>query len=198
LKNTAFYIASRYLLSKKGSTAVTFITWLSACAMMVAVASMFIIISVFSGLEVLNQDLISDLHADLTITSKVGKTLPDLENLTKKIKENKNIAHFSRVIEEKVYIDYNDVGEIGYLRGVDSAYTSVNPINKTIFYGKYPSFKYVNEVIMENELDDRLEIPVGSNNSTATLMMPKPGVGMISKEADIFNKKDVYVTGMTC
>jgi lipoprotein-releasing system permease protein len=175
---------------------VTFITWLSACAMMVAVASMFIIISVFSGLEVLNQDLISDLHADLTITSKVGKTLPDLENLTKKIKENKNIAHFSRVIEEKVYIDYNDVGEIGYLRGVDSAYTSVNPINKTIFYGKYPSFKYVNEVIMENELDDRLEIPVGSNNSTATLMMPKPGVGMISKEADIFNKKDVYVTGI--
>lgn len=164
--------------------------------MMVAVASMFIIISVFSGLEVLNQDLISNLHADLTITSKVGKTIPDLENVTKKIRDNKNVAHFSRVIEEKVYIDYNDVGEIAYLRGVDSAYTSVNPINKTIFYGTYPSFKYVNEVLMENQLDDRLAIPVGSNNSTATLMMPKPGVGMISKEADIFNKKDIYVTGI--
>ncbi|MGS0747486.1 ABC transporter permease [Halpernia sp. GG3] len=196
MKNTAFYIASRYLLSKKGSTAVTFITWLSACAMMVAVASMFIIVSVFSGLEVLNQDLISNLHADLTITSKVGKTLPDVKNLTKKIKENKKVTHLSHLIEEKVYIDYNDVGEIGYLRGVDSAYTSVNPINKKIFYGTYPSFKYVNEVLMENQLNDRLAIPVGSNNATATLMMPKPGVGMISKEADIFNKKDVYVTGV--
>lgn len=184
------------MLSKKGSTAVTFITWLSACAMMVAVASMFIIVSVFSGLEVLNQDLISNLHADLTITSKVGKTLPDVENLTKKIKENKKVTHLSRLIEEKVYIDYNDVGEIGYLRGVDSAYTSVNPIDKKIFYGTYPSFKYLNEVLMENQLNDRLAIPVGSNNATATLMMPKPGVGMISKEADIFNKKDVYVTGI--
>ncbi len=164
--------------------------------MMVAVASMFIIISVFSGLEVLNQDLISNLHADLTITSKTGKTLPDLENLTKKIQNNKKIAHFSKVIEEKIYIDYNDVGEIAYLRGVDSAYISVNPINKSIFYGTYPSFKYVNEVLMENKLNDRLAIPVGSNNSTATLLMPKPGVGMISKEADIFNKKDIYVTGI--
>lgn len=196
MKNTAFYIAKRYLLSKKGSTAVTFITWLSACAMMVAVASMFIIISVFSGLEVLNQDLISNLHADLTITSKVGKTLPDLENLSKKIQNNKNIEHFSKIIEEKVYVDYNNVGEIGYLRGVDSAYTSVNPINKTIIYGTYPSFKYLNEVIMDNQLDDRLAIPVNSNNATATLLMPKPGVGMINKEADIFNTKNVYVTGI--
>lgn len=184
------------MLSKKGSTAVTFITWLSACAMMVAVASMFIIISVFSGLEVLNQDLISNLHADLTITSKTGKLLPDANNLVSKIKANKNVVHFSRVIEEKVYIDYDNVGEIGYLRGVDSAYTSVNPINKTIYYGTYPSFKYVNEVLMENNLNNRLAIPVGSNNATATLMMPRPGVGMISKEADIFNKKNVYVTGI--
>lgn len=163
---------------------------------MVAVASMFIIISVFSGLEVLNQDLISNLHADLTITSKVGKTLPDVSTLTNKLKTNKNIAHFSKVIDEKVYIDFNNVGEIAYLRGVDSAYTSVNPINKSIFYGTYPSFKYTNEVLMENELNDRLEIPVGSNNSAATLLMPKPGVGMISKETDIFNKKDIYVTGI--
>ena len=40
------------------------------------------------------------------------------------------------MIEEKVYIDYKNVGEI--LRGVDS-YTKVNPINKNVFYGSYPS-----------------------------------------------------------
>ena len=37
------------------------------------------------------------------------------------------------MIEEKVYIDYKNVGEIAYLRGVDSAYTKVNPINKNVF-----------------------------------------------------------------
>ena len=196
MKNTAFYIATRYLLAKKGSTAVTFITWLAALAMMVAVTAMFIIISVFSGLEDLNQDLIANLHSDLTIKSMQGKTLPDIDNATKILNSNKEIAHFSKVIEEKVYINFRDNGDIANLRGVDSAYTFVNPIHKNIFYGKYPSFKYSNEVLIENKLDNRLAIPVGESNDFAELMMPKPGKGMISKEEDIFNKRQIVVSGV--
>ena len=62
--NTPFYIALRYLIAKKGSQAVTFITRLSAIAMTVAVMAMFIVISIFSGLEELNRELVSNLRAD--------------------------------------------------------------------------------------------------------------------------------------
>ncbi|KQT25748.1 permease [Chryseobacterium sp. Leaf405] len=196
MKNIAFYIASRYILSKKGSTAVTFITWLAVGAMTVAVTAMFVIISVFSGLEDLNKDLISNLHADLTIKSNSGKTLKDFNKIDAVLKSNKEISHFSRVIEEKVYINYNGKGDIAYLRGVDSAYTKVNPINKDVFYGMYPSFKYSNEVLMENSLDNRLAVPVTSNSDYATIFMPKPGTGIINKEEDIYNKKEILVTGV--
>lgn len=196
MKNIAFYIASRYLLSKKGSTAVTFITWLAVGAMTVAVAAMFVIISVFSGLEVFNQNLISNLHADLTIKSSSGKTITDLKKTNSILKNNKDILHFSRVIEEKVYVNYNGKGDIAYLRGVDSAYTKVNPIDTTIFYGKYPSFQYSNEVIMENSLDNRLSIPVDTIQDFATVFMPKSGTGIINKEEDIYNKKNIMVTGV--
>ena len=148
MKNTAFYIATRYLLAKKGSTAVTFITWLAALAMMVAVTAMFIIISVFSGLEDLNQDLIANLHADITVKTKEGKTLSDIDKATKILESTPEILHFSKVIEEKVYINFRDNGDIANLRGVDSAYIFVNPIHKNIFYGTYPSFKYSNEVLL--------------------------------------------------
>lgn len=195
MKN-AFYIASRYLISKKGSTAVTFITWLAAFAMVAAVAAMFIIVSVFSGLEELNKDMIANLHADLTIKSKTGKVLPDIDKIENALKKDTEISHFSKVIEEKVYLGYKDNGEIAYLRGVDSAYIHVNPINESIFYGKYPDFKYSNEVIMENGLDNRLSLPVNSSQDFATLLMPKPGKGIIQQEADIFNKKDIYVSGI--
>lgn len=195
MKN-AFYIASRYLISKKGSTAVTFITWLAAFAMVAAVAAMFIIISVFSGLEELNKDMIANLHADLTIKSKSGKVLPDIDNLERSLRSNSDVANFSKVIEEKVYLGYKDNGEIAYLRGVDSAYIHVNPINESIFYGKYPDFKYNNEVIMENGLDNRLSLPVNSSQDFATILMPKPGKGIIQQENDIFNKKDIYVSGI--
>lgn len=196
MRNTPLYIATRYLLSKKGSTAVTFITWLAALAMMVAVTAMFIIISVFSGLEDLNRDLIANLHADITVKSNEGKTLPSIDKATKILSGNKEIAHFSKVIEERVYINFRENGDIANLRGVDSAYIFVNPIDKNIFYGTYPSFKYSNEVLLENKLDNRLAIPVGESSESASLMMPKSGTGIISKEEDIFNKREIFVSGV--
>lgn len=196
MKNTPFYIARRYLLAKKGSTAVTFITWLAALAMTVASTAMFIIISVFSGLEDLNKDLIANLHADLTLKSKSGKTLPEIQKAAKVLASEPKIAHFSKVIEEKVYINFRENGDIANLRGVDSAYVLVNPIDNNIFYGSYPSFKYSNEVLLENKLDNRLSIPVGESSDVASLMMPKPGTGIISKEEDIFNKRDIFVSGV--
>lgn len=183
-------------MSKKGSTAVTFITWLAVGAMTVAVAAMFVIISVFSGLEVFNQNLISNLHADLTIKSSSGKALKDFGKIKTVLKKNSEIQSFSRVIEEKVYLNYNGKGDIGYLRGVDSSYIKVNPIDNTIFFGKYPTFEYSNEVIMEHGLEMRLSIPVDTLNNFATVFMPKSGTGIINKEEDIYNKKNILVTGI--
>lgn len=196
MKSTPFYIASRYLIAKKGSQAVSFITGLAALAMMVAVASMFIIVSVFSGLEDLNKEMIANLHADLTIKSTKGKVISDLDKKIKILQQEPEIEHFSKIIEEKVYLQYEEVGEIAYLRGVDSIYTQVNPINKSILYGTYPSFQYSNEVVMEAQLNNRMSIPVGNEEHFAMLLMPKAGKGMITKEEDIFNKKEVFVTGI--
>lgn len=196
MSNTSFLIARRYLLSKKGSTAVTFITWLAAIAMMVAVAAMLIIVSVFSGLEDLNEELIANLHADLTVKSTSGKALKDLAKVEDALKKQPGIRHYSKLLEEKVYVDYGGKGDIAFLRGVDSAYVFVNPINKNIYYGTYPSFRYSNEVIMERQLTDRLGIPVGSQLDFGTLYMPKAGKGIINTEEDIFNKKQFYTTGI--
>ncbi|WP_300674624.1 ABC transporter permease [Soonwooa sp.] len=196
MRNNPFYIASRYITAKKGSHAVTFITWLAAFAMMIAVASMFVIVSVFSALEDINGDLIANLHADLTIKSKNGKTLTNISDINKLLKSDTNVDSFSKMIEEKVYINYRDNGEIAYLRGVDSAYTQVNPINKTVLYGAYPSFEYSNEVLMESQLDNRLAIPVNSSQDFANIYMPKAGKGIIQQEDDIFNRKEIYVTGI--
>ncbi|MGV4412865.1 ABC transporter permease [Chryseobacterium sp. T1] len=196
MKNNSLYIASRYILAKKGSHVVTFITWLAAFAMMIAIASMFIIISVFSGLEELNKDIIANVHADLTVKNKSGKTISDINKVVSVLKSNQDIAHFSKVIEEKIYLDFRNNGEIAYLRGVDSAYTSVNPINKTLLYGSYPSFEFSNEVLIENQLDNRLSIPANSDQDFATIYMPKPGKGIIQNEDDIFNRKEIFVTGI--
>lgn len=195
--NTPLYIALRYLIAKKGSQAVTFITGLSAIAMTVAVMAMFIVISIFSGLEELNRELVSNLHADLTIKTK-GKKLENTDKIISILKEEAEIKAYSKIIEEKVYLNYNNNGEIAYLRGVDSLYTHINPINKSIIYGNYPSFKYNNEVIIEGLLDNRLSIPIGVENyqNPPTIFIPKAGEGILQNEEDIFNKKSIFVSGI--
>ena len=195
--NTPFYIALRYLIAKKGSQAVTFITGLSAIAMTVAVMAMFIVISIFSGLEELNRELVSNLHADLTIKTK-GKKLENTDKIISILKEETEIKAYSKIIEEKVYLNYNNNGEIAYLRGVDSLYTLINPIDKSIIYGDYPSFRYNNEVIIEGLLDNRLSIPVGVEDyqNPPTIFIPKAGEGILNKEEDIFNKKSIFVSGI--
>lgn len=158
--------------------------------------AMFVIISVFSGLEDINRDLIANFHADLTLKSKNGKTIKNLDQVEKTLASNKDIFEFSRVIEEKVYINYKGKGDIAYIRGVDANYTRVNPINESVFYGKYLNPENSNEVIMENGLNLRLSIPVDSLDEHATIFMPKPGKGLITKEEDIYNKADIYVSGV--
>lgn len=196
--NTPFYIALRYIVSKKGSQAVSFITGLAATAMTIAVMAMFIVISIFSGLEELNKELINNIHADLTIKSKEGKLLKNPEEIISVLEKEPEIKAFSKVIEEKVYLNYNENGEIAYLKGVDSIYTQINPIQKAIIYGEYPSFQYQNEVVVEGLLNNRLGIPIGGDddNTTATIFIPKAGEGLINKEEDIFNKEPIFVTGI--
>ena len=196
--NTPFYIALRYIVSKKGSQAVSFITGLAATAMTIAVMAMFIVISIFSGLEELNKELINNIHADLTIKSKEGKLLKNPEEIISVLEKEPEVKAFSKVIEEKVYLNYNENGEIAYLKGVDSVYTQINPIQKSIIYGEYPSFQYQNEVVVEGLLNNRLGIPIGGDddNTTATIFIPKAGEGLINKEEDIFNKEPIFVTGI--
>lgn len=161
-----------------------------------AVTAMFVIISVFSGLEDFNEDLVKDLHADITIKSKIGKTIKNTSEISEILKKNKEIAHFSRVIEEKVYINFDGKGDIAYLRGVDSVYAQVNPLHRSIILGTYPDFRFNDEVLIENSLDLRLSIPVNSDKDLATLYMPKPGKGLINREEDIYNRKNIFITGV--
>ena len=177
---------------------MSFITGLAATAMTIAVMAMFIVISIFSGLEELNKELINNIHADLTIKSKEGKLLKNPEEIISVLEKEPEIKAFSKVIEEKVYLNYNENGEIAHLKGVDSVYTQINPIQKSIIYGEYPSFQYQNEVVVEGLLNNRLAIPIGGDddNTTATIFIPKAGEGLINKEEDIFNKEAIFVTGI--
>ena len=90
---------------------MSFITGLAATAMTIAVMAMFIVISIFSGLEELNKELINNIHADLTIKSKEGKLLKNPEEIISVLEKEPEIKAFSKVIEENKSYYRNFIGQ---------------------------------------------------------------------------------------
>jgi lipoprotein-releasing system permease protein len=195
LRNIAFYIAKHYLYSRKGSHAVSVITSLAIMAMTVAVAAMFIVLSIFYGLVALNEDMVKDIYADLNIRPAQGKVLKNIGQLEQKLKQNKAVAVFSKTIDEKIYLKYGNNGEIASVRGIEPNYEQVNPMKKAMIYGTYIDFAYQNEVIMDAQLSQRLGIPVATEDA-AEIIMPKAGEGIVSHEEDIFEKKHIFTSGV--
>ena len=137
MKNIPFYIAKRYFFSKANTNAVNILTTIAVIAIMVATAALFVILSVFTGLEKMNLRFYSDVNPELKISPANGKILPHLSDVENTIKETKNIVAYSKVIEEKVYVQYNSFEDIAYLKSVDQNFLKVTKVDTAIIAGKY-------------------------------------------------------------
>ena len=195
MRNISFYIAKRYIFSSSNTNAVNIITSIAVGAILVATAALFVILSVFSGLESMNLKFYSNVNPEIKISPIKGKVLTDINSLENKLKANNDIAAYSKVIEEKIYIDYNGMQDIAYLKSVDKNFTKVTRIDTVVYGGDYIDFEFNDNFIVSNGIAQRLQLYIDPINP-ATLMMPKAGTGIIKSESDAFTKSEAYSTGV--
>lgn len=175
-----------FIFAKRKITGVNIITSIAVFAITIATCSLFIILSVFSGLEKMNIQFFSNVNPDLKISPAKGKLIPDLNNIIQNLKSNPEIVAYSQVIEEKVSIEYEDKQDIAYIKGVDENYTNVARIDTTLVAGSYLDFKTPYQFLTSDGVARRLQMYVDMQHG-ARLMMPKPGTGLISSTEEAFN-----------
>ncbi|HUH34867.1 MAG TPA: ABC transporter permease [Moheibacter sp.] len=175
-----------FLLSKSKITGVNIITSIAVFAITIGTAALFIILSVFSGLEKMNLQFLSNVNPDLKISPAQGKTLPDLDQILEKLAKNQDIAAYAKVIEEKVSIEFDDKQDIAYIKGVDENYNQVIKLDTTIVHGHYFDFKSPYEILASDGVARRLQLYI-DNQHPSRLLMPKPGTGLITSEEEAFN-----------
>lgn len=195
MKNISLYIAKRYIFSKTNTNAVNIIAFIAVCAILVATAALFIILSVFSGLEKMNLKYYSNVNPELKISPAKGKTLDSLTYVVDVLQKQKDIKAFSKVIEEKVYIDYKGKQDIAYLKGIDENFTKVTRLDTVIYGGKFLDFKRNDNFIVSSGIADRLQLYIDVI-TPADLLMPKAGTGLLKQESDAFTKKEAYSVGV--
>jgi lipoprotein-releasing system permease protein len=137
----------------------------------------------------------SNVNPEIKITPSKGKVLPAIDSLETKLKLSNLVADYSKVIEEKIYIDYNGMQDIAYLKAIDPNFTKVTRLDTVIYGGDFIDFSYNDNFIVSNGIAQRLQLYIDYDHP-ATLMMPKAGTGLIKQESDAFTKAKAYSTGV--
>src|SRR5690606_578533 len=111
-----------FIFSKRKITGVNIITSIAVFAITIATCALFVILSVFSGLEKMNIQFFSNVNPDLKISPVKGKLLTDIDQITSKLDQNPQIISYAKVIEEKVSVEFEDKQDIAYIKGIDENY----------------------------------------------------------------------------
>ena len=119
--NTPYFIAKRYLFSKKSQNVINIISGISIFGITVATAAMVIVISAFNGVEGLVVSLFNAFEPDLKIESTVSKTFPSTI-IPQTITNEDDLQYFSKVIEETVIFKHYEQFAFGKIKGVEEDY----------------------------------------------------------------------------
>ncbi len=187
-----FYIAKRYVFSRSKSSAINFITAITAVGIFIGALVMFVVLSVFSGLKDYSLSFVKGYDPDLRIVSTVGKTLDLTLDREQKIKQIDGIEQYSRYLEERVLLRYDSKEQIAYIRGVDEYFEKVNPIEEFIFLGEWSPEG--NEAVVGYIIAQKLSVGIFDYNNSLQILVPKTGKGTISQ--DDFNKITLKPTGI--
>lgn len=132
-----FYIARRYLLSRKKHNAINLISAISAFGVMGGSLAFIVVLSVFNGFENVVLSLFSSFQADIRITATAGKTFILKEEDQKKIRSIPGVVHYQEVVEEIALLRYKGKQHIATMKGVGDDYSDMTGIDTMLYAGSF-------------------------------------------------------------
>ena len=117
-----FFIARRYLLSKRKANFINIIAILSIGAVAFSTAALIIVLSVFNGLEELLKSLNNSFDPEIKIEARQGKSFQTSDELLSKIKSVNGVEVITEVIEDYAYVRYRDANQVVIIKGVSDSF----------------------------------------------------------------------------
>lgn len=191
-------LASKYVFSGKNAIEVNVISWIAFLALGFVTACLFVIMSVFSGLESINLQFYSNINPDLKVIPVQGKIIESNSELTAKLNQINGldgIETVSRILEEKAFIQYNDKQHIISVKGVDEHFNRIFGMDSLVKIGNPLTPEYPDEIIIGTAVSSRLSL-FPNPESAVLIYVPKPGTGMITSQDEAFNYVQAFATGI--
>ncbi len=132
--NFPFFIARRYLFSKKSTHAINIISGVSVVGVAVASMALVVTLSVFNGFHDLVASLLTAFDPQLEVVPAKGKTAPADDPVLAKIKGLPQVDVATECVEDQALAFYNGHQAMVKVKGVDDNFTELTHIND-ILYG---------------------------------------------------------------
>jgi lipoprotein-releasing system permease protein len=141
----SLWIARRYLISPKSHSVINLISIVSAFTVAIPVAAMIVLLSVFNGFDGLIRQMYKNFDPDIRIEAARGKFFKGYPSLS----GVEGVQSYSEMVEQTALFEYQDHQFVGTMRGVDSMYKNVIPIEQTLTRGRWqPEFGEINQAIL--------------------------------------------------
>lgn len=133
--NFSFYIAKRYLFSKKSHNAINVISGVSVCGVALATLALVCTLSVFNGFQDLVITMFTAFDPELKITAVSGKVFDAQDDRIQSLKQMPEVEVFSESLEDNVMVQYKDRQAMAVIKGVEDNFRQLTAID-SILYGR--------------------------------------------------------------
>ena len=131
--NFPFFIAKRYLFSKKSHNAINVISGISVCGVSLATLAMICTLSVFNGFQDLVSTFFTAFDPQLKITAATGKVFDGQDERILKIKTLPEVEVFTEAVEDNAMVQYKGRQAMAVIRGVEKNFDRLTPIDSILF-----------------------------------------------------------------
>lgn len=128
----SFYIAKRYLFSKKSTNAINIISGISVVGVAVATMALVVTLSVFNGFHDLVASLFTSFDPQLKVTPVKGKSIDADDTLLMKVKQLPEILVATETVEDQALAIYGERQAMVIIKGVENNFDSLTNIRQIL------------------------------------------------------------------
>ena len=132
--NFSFYIARRYLFSKKSTHAINVISLISVLGVAVATMALVVVLSGFNGFSDLVASFFTNFDPQLKIEATKGKAMPADDPLLVRVKHLPGVEVATECVQDQALAVYHDKQAMVTVKGVEDNFDSLTHISN-ILYG---------------------------------------------------------------
>lgn len=130
--NFPFFIARRYLFSKKSTHAINIISGISVIGVAVATMALVVTLSVFNGFHDLVATFFTSFDPQLKVSPVEGKSVAADDPILTQIRQLPQVEVATECVEDQALAVYNGRQAMVTVKGVDDNFNQLTHINKIL------------------------------------------------------------------